>query len=92
MKLAATADLKNSLDELTHVVRAFSGLVEMLPLKTEGPDLLDAANWEGFGAFVPGPGVLASAREFRSRLDIGAIDPQARFETIVQSLSVGEER
>ena len=74
IKILAAADLRNSLEELTDVVRTFPGLVEMLPFKDDR-DLLDHRQWAGFGKFVPDPGVLSAARAFREKLDTGAVDP-----------------
>jgi tetratricopeptide (TPR) repeat protein len=76
MKYVAAADLHHSLDDLTLVVRAFPGLVEMLPLK-DGTDLLDPEKWKGFGDFAPNAGALDAARAFRLKLANAAIDPEA---------------
>ncbi|MFN2189771.1 MAG: CHAT domain-containing protein [Candidatus Promineifilaceae bacterium] len=74
MKLVAASDLRNSLDDLTKVVRAFPGLVEMLPYKDK-IDLLAPERWQGFSDWPPHAGILESARVFRDKLRNSAIDP-----------------
>ena len=75
MKFVAAFDLRNSLDKLTNVVRAYPGLIEMLPYKDE-IDLLAPERWQGFIKLPPHAGILESARKFRDELRSAAIDPE----------------
>ena len=75
MKLVAASDLWNSLDDLTEVVRAYPGLVEMLPYKDK-INLLAPERWQGFSDWSPHAGILESARTFRDKLRNSAIDPK----------------
>ena len=93
MSNVALADLRSSLKELTAVVRAYPGLVEMLPSTSQMPsqtishapsqtpsqarDLFQRAGWDGLAHYSPKANVLSAAREFRSWLDQKAIDPDS---------------
>ncbi|MEM9218397.1 MAG: CHAT domain-containing protein [Cyanobacteria bacterium P01_F01_bin.150] len=77
MSYVALVDLRSSLKDLTEVVRAYPGLVEMLPSKFSDRDFFQRAGWDGLTKYSPKANVLSSAREFRTWLDKNAIDPEA---------------
>jgi tetratricopeptide (TPR) repeat protein len=69
-------DVTSDLDQLTSVVRAFPGLLEMLPRRA-GHDLLAFAAWKGFESHRPGSAELERASTFREWLDPQAIQPDS---------------
>jgi tetratricopeptide (TPR) repeat protein len=76
MKALALIDKEHDLDQLTGIVRAYAGLLELLPSKPPGQDLLSLPAWDVLGAFRPAEEALARARELRRRLAETPIDPR----------------
>ncbi|QUY41586.1 CHAT domain-containing protein [Acaryochloris marina] len=76
LQTLAKVDLRNSLKDLTVLVRDFPGLMEMLPYKTleedgaeKAFDLITPESWNGFEAYRPDPTILENAKAFRQRLN-----------------------
>ncbi|MEM7250986.1 MAG: CHAT domain-containing protein [Pseudomonadota bacterium] len=76
VKKLAIADLRSTLDEITDVVRAFPGLVEMLP-HHEQSNLFSLTQWGAASDQAPDGELLKKSLAFREQLDTRAIEPDS---------------
>jgi pimeloyl-ACP methyl ester carboxylesterase/tetratricopeptide (TPR) repeat protein len=73
LKQLALLDFKHSRDELTEIIRAYPGVLDLLP-----EEYFDPAAWQALQAAAPEADQLAAARKWRNELK-KAVDPARLF-------------